>query len=235
MQMSFSSQDSVFFVEWTILPVGELLATLCGLVANLQWFLEIHVRAEDKKKLLTPDAKPLSREGALGFYLWLIGLLLASLIGAVVTGSTFVIGLAMVLAGLTLLTIYFDIQERSNLKRLGQWAEKNRRFAIVVTSDSPKWAGHINDNWLIRFSGHVSVLNYSHKSEWPKNIESESVARFTHFRGDHPIVIVPRKKGRPAVYRFYAALNAAFHGDDESLVKMEERLFKEYGEWLQSQ
>jgi hypothetical protein len=197
--------------------------------------LEIHVRAEDKKKLLTPDAEPMSREGALGFYSWLIGLLLASLIIAVITASTFVIGLTMVLAGLALLTIYFNILERSNLKRMGRWAARNRCFAIVVTSDSPKWAGHINDNWLIRFSGHVSVLNYSHKSEWPKNIESKSVDRFTHFRGDHPIVIVPRKKGRPAVYRFYESLNAAFHGDDESLKKMEERLFKEYSEWLQSQ
>jgi hypothetical protein len=77
-------------------------------------------------------------------------------------------------------------------------------FAIVVTSDSPKWASHIKDNWLARFGEHVSVLNYSHKREWPRNIESKSVYRFTRYRCDHPTVIIPRKTGRPAVYSFHA-------------------------------
>jgi hypothetical protein len=193
--------------------------------------LEILVRAEDKRKLLTPDPEPNPQDQGLGCYLWVAGLLLASLVGAVITDSKIVVGLAIVLTALAFLAIYFYIQDRLDLKRFGEWAERNKRFAIVVTSDSPKWASHINDNWLIRFGEHVSVLNYSHKREWPRNFESESVNRFTRYRDDHPIVIIPRKTGRPAVYSFHAALNAAFHGDDESLKRMEERMFKEYIEW----
>jgi hypothetical protein len=193
--------------------------------------LEIHVRAEDKRKLLTPDPEPISQDQGKGCYFWLSGLLLTSVVGVVFTDSKIVVGLAIVLGALVFLSTYLYIQDRLDLKRFRAWAERNRRFAIVVTSDSPKWASYINDNWLTRFGGHVSVLNHSHKREWPKTIESRSVNRFTRFRGDHPIVIIPRKTGGPAVYSFYAALNAASHGDDGSLRKMEERMFKEYIEW----
>lgn len=189
------------------------------------------MRAEDKRKLLTPDAEPDLRDHGLGCYLWLAGLLLASMIGAVITDSKIIVGLAVVLAALACLTIYLDVQDRLDLKRFREWAVRNKRFAIVVTSDSPKWASHINDNWLARFGEHVSVLNYSHKRDWPRNIESKSVNRFSRYRDDYPVVIIPRRTGMPAVYRFRAALNAAFHGDDNALREMEERLVSEYIEW----
>jgi hypothetical protein len=46
-------------------------------------------------------------------------------------------------------------------------------------------------------------------------------------------VIIPRKIGEPAIYRFHDAFIAAWRGDDEPLDKMEERLFKEYADWQQ--
>jgi hypothetical protein len=191
------------------------------------------VRAEDRKKQLTPDAAPIIQDRGLGCYLWLAGLLLASLTGVVFTDSKIVAGLAMVFSAVAILTAYSGIQNELDLKRFRNWAEKNRCFAVVLTSDSPKWAGHINDHWLARFGGHVSVLNNSRKKEWRQSIESKSVRRFRRFRDDHPFVIVPRKTGEPAVYRFRAAFIAAFHGDDASLCIMEERMFKEFSEWQQ--
>ena len=104
------------------------------------------MRAEDKRKLLTPDPEPNPQDQGLGCYLWVAGLLLASLVGTVITDSKIVVGLAIVLTALAFLAIYFYFQDRLDLKRFGEWAERNRRFAIVVSSDSPKWASHINDN-----------------------------------------------------------------------------------------
>jgi hypothetical protein len=189
------------------------------------------VRAEDKRKLLTPDTEPNPRDQGLGCYSWLAGLLLVSLVGAVVTDSKIVVGITIVLGALGFLATYFYFQDRLDVKRFREWAIRNRRFAIVVTSDSPKWASRINDKWLTRFGENVSVLNYSHKREWPRTTESKFVNLFTRYQRDHPIVIIPRKMGRPAVYSFHAALIAAFHGDDDSLKKMEEQMFKEYAEW----
>lgn len=189
------------------------------------------MRAEDKRKLLTPDVEPMPRGDGSGFYFWLAGLILASLIAAVATDSIVVDGLFFVLATLGLLTTYIELLHRLDRMRFGRWADKNRRFAIVVTSDSPKWHNHIKENWLARFGEHVSVLNYSLKREWPQNIESKCVNRFTRYRGNHPIVIIPRKTGEPAVYSFHAAFIAAYHGDDDALRKMEAQLFKEYAEW----
>ena len=97
----------------------------------------------------------------MGCFLWLGILLLAALVGAVSTGSKIFVVLAAVLTALALYFIYAEFQDRSNLKRFAAWMEENQRFAIVVTSDSPKWANHINDKWLGVFGEHVSVLNYS--------------------------------------------------------------------------
>jgi len=46
-------------------------------------------------------------------------------------------------------------------------------------------------------------------------------------------VIIPRKTGEPAVYRFHEAFVAATHGNDEPLNIMEWRVFKEYSDWQQ--
>ena len=189
------------------------------------------MRAEDKRRLLTPGPEPNPQDQGKGCFLWLGILLLAALVGAVSAGSKIFVVLAAALTALALFAIYAELQERSNLKRFAAWMEENQRFAIVVTSDSPKWANHINDKWLGVFGEHVSVLNYSKRHEWPDGIESKSVDDFSQISGDHPIVIVPRRSGRPAVYRFRFALTAASHGDGDALKSMEERLFKEYAEW----
>ena len=194
------------------------------------------MRAEDKKKLQTPDPEPRSDSGS-GCFLW-IGLLLAvSLAGALITGSKIVISFAAVLAVLAItLTIIWtlaSIKEKSHLERFREWAEQNKRFAVVVTSDSPKWSDYISSHWLTRFGDDVSTLNHSQKSEWPKTAETESVHYFDEFGGDHPIVLIPRQSGRPAIYRFRAAFVAASHGDDSALRTMEQRLFSEYADWQQ--
>jgi len=191
------------------------------------------VRAEDKRKLVTPDAVPNPQDRGLGCYLWLAVLLLASLIGVCITDSKIVLGLAVVFAALACAATYGEYRWRLDRKRFGEWADEQNQFGVVVTSDSPKWATHINDRWLTRFDSDVSVLNYSRKREWAKTIESRTVKRFSRYRDDYPVVIVPRKIGESAVYRFHNAFVAAWHGDDEPLRKMEERLFKEYAVWQQ--
>ena len=188
------------------------------------------MRAEDKRKLRTPDPESIPHQG-LGCYLWLSVLLALSLVGVFITDSKIVVGLAIAATALAVFAISGYIVDRWDIKRFGKWAEENNRFAVVVTSDSPKWAAHINDDWLGKFGDDVSILNYSQKREWPKSIESKSVEVFSEVRDDHPIVIIPRRSGRPAVYRFHAAFVAASHGDDDALKQLEERLFKEYDEW----
>ena len=191
------------------------------------------MRAEDRRKLLAPDAEPSLKDSGLGCYLWLVGLLLVSLIGAIIMGSRMVTGLAVIFAALACVSIYWWYQWRMDLKRLREWADGNSVFGIVVTSDSPKWAAHIKDNWLTRFGSDISVLNYSRKRDWAQTVETKSVRRFNRYSDHCPVVIVPRKIGEPAVYRYYNAFVAAFHGDDEPLNRMEERMFEEYAEWQQ--
>lgn len=188
------------------------------------------MRAEDKKKLLMPDPEPRPDPGA-GCFLWVGILLVVSLAGAVLSGNKVLIGFAAVLAALAIIGVLAAIKEKSHLNRLREWSEETRRFAIVVTSDSPRWADYISSNWLAKFGEHVTALNYSQKSEWPKSIETEAVRYFDEFGGDHPIVVIPRESGRPAVYRFRAAFVAASHGDEDALKKMEEKLFNEYADW----
>lgn len=191
------------------------------------------MRAEDKRKLLTPDAESNPQDLGLGCFLWLAALLLASLIGVFITDSKIVLGLAVIFSALACAFIYGGYQWRLDRKRFGEWADSQNQFGVVVTSDSPKWAAHINDRWLTRFGSDVSVLNHSRTREWAKTIESRAVTRFSRFRDDYPVVIVPRKIGEPAVYSFRNAFVAAWHGDDEPLNRMEERLFKEYADWQQ--
>lgn len=191
------------------------------------------MRKGDRRKLLTPDAEPNPQDRGMGCYPWLAALLLASLIGVLLTDSKIVLGLAVVFAALACTSIYAEYQGSLDRKRFGKWADKQKQFGVVVTSDSPKWATYINDRWLTRFGNDVSVLNYSRKREWAKSIESRAVNRFSRFRDDYPAVIVRRKIGEPAIYIFRNAFVAAWHGDDDPLKKMEERLFKEYADWQQ--
>ena len=191
------------------------------------------MRKGDRRKLLTPDAEPNPQDRGMGCYPWLAALLLASLIGVLLTDSKIVLGLAVVFAALACTSIYAEYQGSLDRNRFGEWAEKQNQFGVVVTSDSPKWAAHINDRWLTRLGNDVSVLNYSRKREWAKTVESTAVKRFNRYRGDYPVVIVPRKIGEPAIYSFRNAFVAASHGDDEALKKMEERLFREYANWQQ--
>ncbi len=129
------------------------------------------MRAEDRRKLLTPDAGPNPQYRGLGCFLWLAGLFLAALIGVVLTDSKIIVGLAVIFTALICVLTYLEYQWRMDLKRLGEWAVSNKQFGIVVTSDSPKWAFHINDIWLTRFGSDVSVLNYSRKREWTQTVE----------------------------------------------------------------
>ena len=69
------------------------------------------MRAEDKRKLLTPDVAPDPRVDGLGCYLWLAGLLLASVIAAVVTDTMIVDGLVFVFVALALLATYLGYQD----------------------------------------------------------------------------------------------------------------------------
>ena len=180
------------------------------------------MRAEDRRKLLAPDAEPNPQDRGLDCYLWPAGLLLAPLIGAIIAGSKMVTGLAVIFAALACVSIYWWYQWRMDRKRLREWADSNCLFGIVVTSDSPKWAAHIKDSWLTRFGSDVNVLNYSRKRDWVQSVETMSVRRFSRYWGNCPVVIVPRKISEPAVYRYYNAFVAVFHGDDEPLNRMEE-------------
>ena len=77
----------------------------------------------------------------------------------------------------------------------------------------------------------MSTLNHSQRHDWPRSTETETVHYFDEFGSDHPIVMIPRKTGRPAVYRFRAAFVAASRGDKDALKEMEGKLFSEYAEW----
>jgi hypothetical protein len=83
-----------------------------------------------------------------------------------------------VLASVATLSAYAFLSRASSLWLFSLWAQTNGLFALVVTSDSPKWSKRIELDWLPRLSVHCAVLNWSQHQGWT---HSRPVATFFAF------------------------------------------------------
>ena len=190
------------------------------------------MRAEDRQKLLAPDHEPTS-----------VGTTLSSLSQRVLVGLVIgLLGLAMVLkswvVGVLSLPLWYALVSGASggADDLGadfvSWADQRMKFGLVVISNSPKWSSHIEQTWIPKFGDYVTVLNLSHKGEWPESLERRVFERFGSDRDYCPTVYVPRSGSGPAIYRFNRAFEACKHGNSEPLTVMEGRLFLEFDAWV---
>jgi len=103
---------------------------------------------------------------------------------------------------------------------------------ILVTSDSPNWQQHIEQNWIPRLGEQVVVLNWSERGSWKNSLEVRIFRRFG--MGDdnfnfNPLVINFRGLRYPLLYRFFFAFRDARHGNLHALQGLERHMFARFG------
>jgi hypothetical protein len=112
---------------------------------------------------------------------------------------------------------------------------------ILITSDSPTWKEHIEQQWLRRLQEQVIVLNWSQRNSWPRSLEARLFRYFclTEYQilfisvGEqtqnfNPALILLRGLYYPYVYRFYYAFRDAKHGRTEALNKLETHMYAQF-------
>jgi hypothetical protein len=106
------------------------------------------------------------------------------------------------------------------------WTRWGRR-CLVVYSDSPAWADHIQKAWLPRIGEAAVVLNWSGRASWRSSLAVRVFRRFGAGRRNfNPVVVVFRGLRQPHVFRFFYAFRQADAGRREYLERLETQMFE---------
>jgi hypothetical protein len=110
-----------------------------------------------------------------------------------------------------------------------RWTSRGIR-CLMVYSDSPNWAAHIESRWVPAF-GHVAVpLNWSERASWQPTLAVRLFRRFCGQRENfNPAVVVFRGLRQPQVFRFYYAFQQVKVGRGEYLHRLESELLRALG------
>jgi hypothetical protein len=105
------------------------------------------------------------------------------------------------------------------------WCARGRDV-LVVSSDSPIWKIHMDQNILDHVRTRAVILNWSERKTWRTSLATMA---FRHFGGRqefNPLVIVFRPFRPTEVFRFWQPFQDHKHGNNASLERLEKELFK---------
>jgi hypothetical protein len=105
---------------------------------------------------------------------------------------------------------------------------------LLVYSDSPLWANHIESRWLPVLGAKLVVWKLSSERPWRDYIRRLFIKTYTPDRSELqlPLVIIYAEKKAPTVLHFHDAFLDLQFGDEEALGNKERRLAREIGSSL---
>jgi hypothetical protein len=97
---------------------------------------------------------------------------------------------------------------------------------LIIHSESPRWAAHVERHWLPLLAQRAVLLNWSERASWRGSL---AVRLFRHFcdtyRNFNPAVVVFRGMRRPLVFRFFYAFQQMHAGRPQYLAELEAQMF----------
>lgn len=139
--------------------------------------------------------------------------------------------IVLVVVAIPLIPIFITIHKFKGyrLKSMFEqkWGARGKRI-LFVYSESPNWKSYIENTILPKLEPRIVTLNWSLRSEWKKNAPLE-VKAFQYWGGSeefNPIAIVFPKRGKVSVVRFWQAFKDAKHGNEHTLRKAVDELYR---------
>lgn len=137
----------------------------------------------------------------------------------------------MVLGGVSLLAVVEIARSRSRRAAIREFRRvygATGRDLLIVYTDSPHWAPHIESKWLPRWGERAVVLNRSR----PWRYEQPEARLWSVLGGslEHtPLAVVVPQTGRVRVIRFWHAFRDHKHGKPGRLMAAEKELASALG------
>ena len=157
---------------------------------------------------------------------WLVRLLILAAIGAlaVFAGRLALLLLAAVLvlalAGAIMAAVRGS-RAVSGFRR--NWSAQGKDL-LIVYSNNPQSAPHVEQEWLPRWRDRAVVLNWSDRTQWPESPEVDLFRAVVGRKEHNPVIIVVPRTGAIKVLRYWRAFRERAQGKDETLRAMESRL-----------
>jgi len=101
-----------------------------------------------------------------------------------------------------------------------------RRYALVVYSDSPVWQEYFETQVISRLGARAVVLNWSKRKRWTLSLPVMLFQVFGGSRDFNPIAIVFQPLLWPRRFRFYKAFRSFKHGRTEDVDELCREFFR---------
>ena len=101
-----------------------------------------------------------------------------------------------------------------------------RRYAVVVYSNSPVWQEYFEREVIPRLGERAIVLNWSERKSWTLSLAVILVWVFGGSREFNPMAIVFEPVRWPRRFRFYKAFRSFKHGRPEDVEKLRLEFFR---------